>query len=66
MLGCLEQMRVTTNQFAMLEKDLVTFLGLPEKPSFELSNEFPWLIDATKQIKSMFFDNQIAPQALLD
>ena len=48
MLGCLEQMRVTTNQFAMLEKDLVTFLGLPEKPSFELSNEFPWLIDATK------------------
>ena len=36
-LECLEKMRLTTNEFGQLEKDLVTFLNLPQKSSFELS-----------------------------
>ena len=39
-------MRTKTNEFAMLDKDLVTFLGLPEKPSFELTSDFPWIVEA--------------------
>ena len=50
MLGCLEQMRITTNEFLCLEKDLVTFLNLPDKSSFELNKEFPWLEEARSQI----------------
>jgi len=66
MLDCLEQMRTTTNEFLCLEKDLVTFLNLPKKSSFELNNEFPWLVKARAQIQLMFKENQVAPQALLD
>ena len=65
-LGCLEQMRKTTNEFLCLEKDLVTFLNLPDKPSFELNSDFPWLQDARAQIQTMFKENQVAPHALLE
>lgn len=66
MLGCLEQMRNTTNDFLCLEKDLVTFLNLKDKASFDLNSEFPWLIEARSQIQAMFKENQAAPQALLE
>jgi hypothetical protein len=66
MIDCLEQMRKTTNEFLCLEKDLVTFLNLPDKSSFELSPEFVWINDAKQQIKTMFAENQIAPTELLD
>lgn len=66
MLGCLEQMRKTTNDFLCLEKDLVTFLNLPDKPSFELNQDFPWLQQARAQIQAMFKENQVAPHALLE
>ena len=65
-LGCLEQMRKTTNEFLCLEKDLVTFLNLPDKPSFELNSDFPWLQDARAEIQAMFKENQVAPHALLE
>jgi len=39
-------MRKTTNEFLCLEKDLVTFLNLPDKSSFELVNDFVWIQDA--------------------
>ena len=66
MLNCLEQMRGTTNDFLCLEKDLVTFLNLRDKSSFELSPDFPWLQEARSQIQAMFKENQVGPQALLD
>ena len=50
MLEGLEMMRKTTNSFLCLEKDLVTFLNLPDKSSFELTNDFPWLIEARTKI----------------
>ena len=45
-LDCLEKMRTTTNEFGQLEKDLVTFLNLPQKSSFELPSDFKWLVEA--------------------
>ena len=66
MLGCLEQMRNTTNNFLCLEKDLVTFLNLNDKASFDLNPEFSWLTEARSQIQAMFKENQAAPQALLE
>ena len=66
MLGCLEQMRKTTNEFLCLEKDLVTFLNLPDRSSFELTSDFVWIKDAQAQIKEMFKENQQAPHALLE
>ena len=59
-------MRKTTNDFLCLEKDLVTFLNLPDRSSFELNAEFPWLKEARAQIKEIFNENQVAPQALLE
>ena len=59
-------MRKTTNEFLCLEKDLVTFLNLPDKPSFELNQDFPWLQEARSQIQAMFKENSLAPHALLD
>lgn len=50
MLDCLEMMRKTTNEFLCLEKDLVTFLNLEKKSSFELTADFPWLIEARAKI----------------
>ena len=46
MIDCLEQMRRTTNEFLCLEKDLVTFLNLEDKSSFELSPDFVWINEA--------------------
>ena len=66
MLGCLEQMRKTTNEFLCLEKDLVTFLNLPDKSSFDLNQDFIWLQEARGQIQAMFKENAVAPHALLD
>ena len=43
MIDCLEQMRKTTNEFLRLEKDLVTFLNLPDRSSFDLSPDFVWI-----------------------
>ena len=59
MLNCLEQMRGTTNDFLCLEKDLVTFLNLRDKSSFELQPDFPWLQEARAQIQAMFKENQV-------
>lgn len=50
MIDCLEQMRKTTNEFVCLEKDLVTFLNLPEKSSFELNPDFVWIQNAKAEI----------------
>ena len=66
MLEALEQMRKTTNDFLCLEKDLVTFLNLDDKSSFELSQDFVWLQTARSQIQAIFKENQVAPTALLD
>lgn len=66
MIDCLEQMRKTTNEFLCLEKDLVTFLNLPDKSSFDLNPDFVWIQEAKAQIQSMFSDNQVAPNELLD
>ena len=59
-------MRKTTNEFLCLEKDLVTFLNLPDRSSFELTTDFPWLKEARTQIQEMFKENQVAPHALLE
>ena len=59
-------MRNTTNQFLCLEKDLVTFLNLEDRPSFELSQEFIWLKEARSQIQAMFKENQVAPTDLIN
>ena len=59
-------MRQTTNAFLCLEKDLVTFLNLPDKSSFELSPDFIWIQDAKAKIQQMFKENMVAPNELLD
>ena len=46
MIDCLEQMRQTTNAFLCLEKDLVTFLNLEDKSSFDLNPSFVWINEA--------------------
>jgi hypothetical protein len=51
-------MRKTTNEFLCLEKDLVTFLNLPDRSSFELTSDFVWIKEAQAQIKEMFKENQ--------
>lgn len=66
MIDCLEQMRKTTNEFLCLEKDLVTFLNLPDKSSFELSPDFIWIQEAKQQIHDVFKENMIAPHELLE
>jgi len=66
MIDCLEQMRKTTNEFLCLEKDLVTFLNLPDKSSFELQSNFVWIEEAKAKISLMFKENQVAPIELLD
>ena len=59
-------MRSTTNEFLCLEKDLVTFLNLEDRSSFELPSDFKWLQAARAQIQAMFKENQVAPTALLE
>lgn len=59
-------MRTTTNEFLCLEKDLVTFLTLPDKSSFNLSPDFVWINDAKAMIQAMFKENQVAPMELLE
>jgi len=66
MIDCLEQMRKTTNDFLCLEKDLVTFLNLSDKSSFELSADFVWIQTAKAQIQKIFQENQVAPTELLN
>lgn len=66
MIDQLEQMRKITNEFQCLEKDLVTFLNLPDKSSFELSADFIWIQNAKAEIQQMFKENVIAPTELLD
>jgi len=48
--GALKIMQDINNEFASLEKDLVTFLKYEEKSSFKLTEEFPedyqWIVDA--------------------
>ena len=48
--GALKIMQDINNDFASLEKDLVTFLKYEEKSSFELTDSYPedyqWIVDA--------------------
>jgi hypothetical protein len=50
----LTKMQTSTNEFLRLEKDLVTFLSIEGLPSFELPETFPWIKDASQQLKTIF------------
>lgn len=63
-------MQDINNDFASLEKDLVTFLKYDEKPSFKLTEEFKedyqWISDARDQLTAMIDENVVEPEALLE
>ena len=63
-------MQDINNDFASLEKDLVTFLKYDEKPSFKLTEEFKedyqWIVDARDQLTAMIDENVVEPEALLE
>ena len=43
----------STNKICSLEKDLMPFLDRPEKPNFGITADFPWVVDAKKQLTDM-------------
>ena len=69
-IGALKTMQDINNDFASLEKDLVTFLKYDEKPSFKLTEEFKedyqWIVDARDQLTAMIDENVVEPEALLE
>jgi hypothetical protein len=55
----------STNAVETFENDLMTFLELDKKPSFYMNEEFPWVVDALREIKSMIEENIVEPERLL-
>ena len=40
----------SNNRMMTLEKDLMPFLKLDERPNFMMDMEFPWVVDAMKEV----------------
>lgn len=47
------------------ENDLMTFLELDTKPSFPITEDFPWVDEALGQIQRMISENIVDPERLL-
>lgn len=56
----------STNNVFNLEDDLMPFLQKENQPNFAITEDFPWVTDANRQISEMFNENIVGPMELLE
>jgi dynein heavy chain len=56
----------STNKVCNLEDDLMPFLQKEKQPNFPITEDFPWVVDALAKIQSMFQENIVGPNELLE
>jgi hypothetical protein len=64
--GALQQIIDSTNKVHDLESDLMKSLQSSSRPNFEITKEFPWVMDAKEKIAAMFEENIQEPLAILE
>jgi hypothetical protein len=56
----------STNSVNCLESDLMPFLQKSASPNFQISQKFPWVIDANDNLNKMIGENVEGPNELLE
>jgi iron-sulfur cluster repair protein YtfE (RIC family) len=64
--GALKMIVASTNKVSNLEDDLMPFLQKEKQPNFPITEDFPWVVDAMEKITTMFKENIVGPNELLE
>lgn len=63
--SALKMIVASTNKVSNLEDDLMPFLNKEKHANFPITEDFPWIIQASQNIDQMFQENIVGPNELL-